>query len=126
MSDHPVTGDIPEYRDYMGEALSDHKAGPVKKSKFMTGTLVFALLYIAGLAGAMLWRYLAPVDLVYAYFAMTTMLLTPFIGTAIFVIGFLRRYRYVLGKTIERTGLVIFALGWIAFFLLLANPLPQG
>lgn len=126
MPDHPVTGDIPEYRDYMGEALSDHKAGPVKKSKFMTGTLVFALLYIAGLACAMLWRYLAPVDLTYAYFAMATMLLTPFIGTAIFVIGFLRRYRYVLGKTIERAGLVIFALGWIAFFLLLTNPLPQG
>jgi len=122
MSDHVVGDDLPEYRDYLGEALADHKAGPVKKSKFMNGVFFFALLYIAGLLATVLWRYIAPVDLMYAYFALTTMLLTPVVGTAVFVIGFLRRYRYVLGKTVERAGLAIFILGWVAFALLMLNP----
>lgn len=122
MSDQNFPADLPEYRDYMGEAMADHKAGPVKKSRFMTGTLIFAIVYLAGLIAVIAWRYVAPVDLTYAYFAMTTMFLTPFVGTAIFVIGFLRRYRYVLGKTVERTGIAIFILGWVAFALLLMNP----
>lgn len=122
MSEQPANEELPEYRDYLGEALSDHQAGPVKKSKFMVAVLCFAGLYLAGILGTIIWRYLGQVDLSYAYFAMTTTFMTPFVGSAIFIIGFLRRYRYKLGKTVERAGIAIFVLGWVSFAVLLISP----
>jgi hypothetical protein len=126
MTENPGNDEDFEYRDYLGEAMADHAAGPVKKSKFMVGVLTFSLVYLLTLFAAIVWRFVAAADLTYSYFTLVTMLLTPIVGTAVFIVGFLRRYRYTLGKTVERAGLVIFGLGWVLFFLLMfLNPVTR-
>jgi hypothetical protein len=93
----------------------------------MVGVLTFSLIYLLALIVAIVWQFAVAADLTSSYFTLVTMLLTPIVGTAVFIVGFLRRYRYTLGKTVERAGLVIFGLGWVLFFLLLfLNPLTAA
>lgn len=122
MPENPVNDETPEYRDYLGEALADHKAGPIKKSKFLAGLLGFSVVYSIGLLITILWRIFGSVDLMYAYFSFTVLLPSPIVGTIVFVIGYLRRYRYLLGKTVERAGLAVFILGWVCIVVLAVNP----
>lgn len=106
---------IPDERyDIVEEALQDTKRGPVRTSKVLStmffAAVAFGVLDLMVLLGSIFFGRLTLEDL-QALVIIT--LLTPAVGLFCFVFGYLRRYRFLLGKKVERAGLALLGIGAI-------------
>lgn len=107
-----------EGHDSVKQALLDYEAGPVKKSLLMSSIFVLSIAWIVISLVVFTFQATTEYNALIAYTALSMATLSPVVGIFAFFVGYLRRYRYLLGKTIQRLGVgIIVGIPLIAILL---------
>ncbi|MBC9705302.1 MAG: hypothetical protein H9W81_10085 [Enterococcus sp.] len=110
-----------ERYDIVEEALQDTKRGPIRPSRKLTTMVGLAFLWVVLDLAFLGYIFVSGLTLGALTTLMVFTFVAPTLGVTLFFLGYSRRYRFVLGKTVERSGLVVLGvaiLNIVACFIL--------
>ena len=96
-----------ERYDIVEEALQDTKRGPIRPSRSLLAIVVLAGLWVTLNVLFLGYIFTAGLTLDTLKVLMLVTFSSPAFGVFCFLFGYSRRYRFILGKTVERMGLAI-------------------